>query len=172
MKQTNLTASSQTQHRPRTAPTPNCRRGTRADRRVNTGMTALKSVYRRRRAGPRRDSESTVNCYADTHNSKIILLALGACLLCTLDAFFTSILISNGSYELNPFMDAVLQHSFELFLFTKLSITAICISALVMHKNHLLFNRISGYQLLVACFLVYLTLVSYEISMIRHLPLF
>ena len=74
-------------------------------------------------------------------------------------ACFTYFLIHFGdSYELNPFMDVALQKSFHHFLVAKLSITVVCVAILVLHKNHLLFNRISGYHLLLATFFIYVSL--------------
>ena len=150
-----------------------CQRNGQPDRRINKARTALTALYRYRRRGPRRESETVINSYVDVHDSKVIWLAFGTCLLSVTDACFTWFLIHFGdSYELNPFMDAALQHSFELFLLAKLVITVTCVVTLVLHKHHLLFNRISGYQILLGTFFVYLLLISYELSMLRHLPLF
>lgn len=140
-------------------------------RRTNMRRAALHSCYRNRRKAIRRDTDSLVGSYVDSHENRIAYLVLSAMLCSVLDAFFTLRLMEHGSYELNPFMAYMINNNVMLFLGFKFFLTGAGFSFLVMHKHHLLFNRISGYQLIIFGFVCYLTLIGYELTMIRHLPI-
>ena len=146
---------------------PECRRQSRHDRRSNTHKTAISSLYRNRRRGPRRNTESSVNSYVDVHDSKTFVLAFGACFLSILDGCFTILLLSYGGSELNPFMDYLIQKGLQLFFLSKLVITTACISLFVIYRNHSFFRFMRGYQFLVATFLGYCLLIGYELILIN-----
>ena len=144
----------------------------RVERRTNNRKAVIYSLYRNRRSGLRRDSDDLTGAYVDTHEVSLWYLSLGLMTLCVLDAFFTTILISNGSEELNPILDYLLQIDLSLFLATKFLITGASIVFLVLHKNHRFMNLFNCYQLLVACVAIYFLLICYQLSMIRHLPFY
>ena len=146
-----------------------CRRQ-RAERRINKRKAALNAVYRKRRRSIRRDTDSLNGIYVDAHEPQIGVLSTGLMLLCVFDAFFTTILISHGSEELNPILNFLLQIDLSLFLAVKFFITGACITFLVMHKHHRLLNIVSCYHLLVASVVIYSLLIFYELSMLRMLP--
>ena len=146
---------------------PECRRKLRHDRRVNSHRTAFSSLYRNRRRGPRRDTESHINSYVDVHDSKTFFLAFGACFLSILDACFTILLLSYGGSELNPFMDYLIQKDMQLFFLTKLVITTLCVSMFVVYRNHSFFRFMRGYQFLVVTFIGYALLIGYELTLIN-----
>ena len=147
------------------------RRNQRSERRVSNHKTAVQAIYRRRRKNVRRVSDSISGVYVDTHERHLWYISTGLMLLCVLDAFFTTILITYGSEELNPLLDYLLQIDMSLFLAAKFLVTGLCISFLVLHKHHRLWNTVSCYHLLIASVVVYALLVCYELSMIRYLPI-
>lgn len=122
-----------------------------------------------RRRGARRDNDSSANTYEDYFEPRLIILSLFTLTFSCLDVVFTSILLDNGSHELNPFLVPLIEMGPAWFVSVKLSITAACVSFLVLHKNFLLLNRISCAQLLVLCFMTYLLLMCYQLFMIGNL---
>jgi hypothetical protein len=145
------------------------RRDCTVDRRTYNFRTAWHSLYRNRRKAMRRDSDSLIGVYIDAHRPTEFLIAVGIAMLSALDAYFTTILLANGSRELNPFMNYLMEQDYTLFVAAKILITGLSIVFLVMHKHHLLLNRFSGLQILSACFFIYLLLIAYEWSMVQHL---
>lgn len=147
------------------------RRTSRQDRRHNHRQAAIQSFYKKRRTARRRVCDRKKPVYIDIHDPKTVMLALGIMLMSICDAFFTMRLLSYGSEELNPVLAALIEIDLTLFLFIKFFITGAAVSFLVMHRFHLILNRVSGQQLLVLCALIYMVLIAYEINMVRHLPI-
>lgn len=148
------------------------RRHSGTDRRTNLRKAAVHSVYRNRRKHLRRESDHNAAVYVDAHEPVLFYLAVTLMTLSVLDAFFTTILLQHGSEELNPLLALLLEIDLYIFLAAKFCVTGFGILFLIMHKRHRLFDRVSCYQLLIACVAIYIGLVAYEINMIRHLPLF
>ena len=147
------------------------RRSTHHERRRNHRKAAVHSFYRNRRKHIRREHDATVGYYVDVHEPSLFYLALSLMVLSVLDAFFTTLLISNGSEELNPVLAYLLSLNIYFFLGTKFVLTGFCAMFFIMHKNHRLLNLVSCYQLLVLSVALYFLLVCYELSMVRHLPI-
>jgi len=139
------------------------------ERRTNRRKAAVHSFYRRRRAQVRRQTDDVTGQYLDVHESRLGYLALVLMVLSIIDAFFTLLLLENGSQELNPLLDLLLQVDVSLFLGVKFFITAMGIVFFVQHKHHKLFNLVSCYQLLTASVAVYTMLIVYEFAMVRHI---
>lgn len=148
------------------------RRATRKERRQNQVKTALYSFYRNRRKQIRRASDDVNGIYVDVHERKLWYLAITLMTLSVLDAFFTTLLIANGSEELNPVLAYLLQIDLWVFLAVKFFITGTSIVFFVLHKHHRLLNTVNCYQLLVFSVTIYIILVCYEISMVQHLIAF
>lgn len=148
-----------------------CMRATVADRRTNSWRTIVGSVIYRRRGAPRRTDDSGNPHYVDIHEPHLFYVAVGALLLCVVDAFFTMTLLSfYGSYELNPVMDYFIQQDVQHFFLVKFGMTALGIMFLVIHKNFRILNIVSGYQILYASLAVYSLLVVYELFMLVVIP--
>lgn len=143
-------------------------RASGSDRRQNTFQTVIHSSYRKRRVGPRRDSEFSVPHYVDIHKPFEFYAVVAAIVLSVLDCFFTLTLLQHGSEELNPFMDYFIQQDATLFFIVKFLLTAVGLLFLILHKTFKLFNIVSGFQLLVGCLILYTVLVAYELSMLIH----
>ena len=139
------------------------------DRREVNFKSALHSSFRKRRVGPRRDAEVDTPHYVDIHNPIEVYVVILAITLSVMDCFFTLTLIQHGSEELNPIMDYFLQRDVTLFFVVKFCITSFGLLFLIMHKKFMLFNIISGFQLLVGSLVLYTLLVSYELSMLVQL---
>ncbi|HEY5602852.1 MAG TPA: DUF5658 family protein [Gammaproteobacteria bacterium] len=147
------------------------RRAIDNDRRSNQRKAALYSIYRNRRKQLRRDGDNLIGVYVDAHEPKLFYLATGLMMLSVLDAFFTTLLIANGSEELNPVLAHLLAADLIAFLGAKFFITGFSILFFVMHRHHRLFNLISCYQLLVFSVAVYVLLIGYQLTMVRHLTI-
>lgn len=148
------------------------RRAIHTERRCNHRRAAVHSIYRKRRKYLRRVHDYRVGTYVDSHEPTLFYLAMVLMALSVLDAFFTTLLISYGSEELNPILAYLLALDLYVFLGVKFLITGSSTLFLIMHKHHRLFNTISCYQLLVLSVAVYFLLVCYELTMVRHLPIF
>lgn len=135
------------------------------DRRVNHRRAMLYSLFMRRRGSMRRDDEKDRHYYIDLHEPRLFYLAMAMCLLSVSDAFLTLNLLERGSEELNPLLNYFLSVDVRLFFGVKFGITTFCILFLVMHKNFVLFNRISGLQVMVLSIMAYSILVCYEITL-------
>ena len=138
------------------------------DRRVDHRRAMWYSLFKRRRSGARRDMEKGQHYYIDIHEPRLFYLALALCLLSVSDAFLTLRLLEIGSEELNPFLNYFLMLDVRLFFAVKFSITTFCILFLVMHKNFVLFNRISGLQVMLVSIVCYSALVCYEIALLTQ----
>lgn len=136
------------------------------DRRTDHRRAAMYSLVKRRRRGLRREDEQGAHAYIDVHESWLFYLALVACMLSVIDAFLTLRLLEHGSQELNPVLDYFLAKDVRLFFGVKFLLTCFCITFLVMHKNYLLLNRISGLHILVGSICGYSLLVLYELGML------
>jgi hypothetical protein len=147
------------------------RRTLGSERRSNRRKAALYSFYRNRRKGLRRDGDNLNGVYVDAHEPRLFYLAVALMTLSVIDAFFTTLLIHNGSEELNPVLAYLLEYNLYAFLGVKFCITGFSIVFFVLHKHHRLFNLISCYQLLIFSVGVYVFLVGYELTMVRHLTI-
>ena len=147
------------------------RRASRVERRTNQRKAALNAFYRNRRKQLRRDDDNSIGVYVDTHEPRLFYLAVTLMTLSVLDAFFTTLLIHNGSEELNPILAYLFEFNLYAFLGIKFFITGFSIVFFIWHKHHRLFNLISCYHLLIFSVGIYVLLVGYELSMVQHLTI-
>ncbi len=102
----------------------------------------------------------------DRFDSGMVMLAVVLMLLSITDSVFTLTLISRGGTEVNPFMNALLQHSVWAFTATKMLLTGIPAIVLVAAGNLLLFNRWRARSVLAALVGLYLGLIAYELVLL------
>ena len=102
----------------------------------------------------------------DRFDSGMLALAVILMLLSVTDSVFTLILISRGGTEVNPFMDALLQHSVWAFAAAKMLLTGIPAVILVAAGNLLLFKRWRARSILAALVGMYLGLITYELFLL------
>lgn len=115
-----------------------------------------------RRHKHRRDIDADV-IFLDWHHPWLFFLAVFTMLLSCADAFLTLQLLERGMVEANPFMQRLLDYGTEVFVSTKLAMTAFGIFVLVfLAKAHFL-NRFRTGLFLTLFFTVYACLVCYEL---------
>lgn len=102
----------------------------------------------------------------DRFDSGMMLLAVLLMVLSIMDSVFTLTLISRGGSEVNPFMNALLQHSIWAFTGFKMLLTGIPAIILVATGNLLLFNRWRARSVLAALVGLYLGLIVYELALL------
>ena len=91
-------------------------------------------------------------------------------LLCCFDAVLTLTLINHGAYEVNPFMAPLVEGAGRGFALVKVGLTAVGVVFLTILARLRIFGRSVGYVL----YLIlagYLTLVGYELFLLRNIPL-
>lgn len=136
------------------------------DRRKAKMKSAVYSLFRRRRAVVRRDGDVAKAQYLDIHEPWVKLTMLAVLGMSCMDSIFTLRLLQLGSAELNPVMNYFIELDSGLFFAVKLFLTAFCVMFIVMHKKFTLFKVISGYHMLIGTLIMYVTLISYELSML------
>ena len=139
------------------------------ERREFTWRTVFFGFLRSRRHAHRRVVDDEV-IFLDWHHPWLFFLATGTMLLSCADAFLTLQLINLGMIEVNPVMNAVMQHGTALFTSTKLAMTGFGILVLVFLAKSRFLNRFRTGAFLTVFFSFYACLVCYElVSLLRML---
>jgi len=124
---------------PDTAVPTDLRHAPRSDRRHYTLETLRRNVIAPRRNTARR-REDRWYPMLDRFDAGMLALAVLLVGFSILDSTFTLMLIAAGGSEVNPFMDAVMQHSVWAFLIVKMTMTAVPAVLLVATGNLPLFG--------------------------------
>jgi len=140
-----------------------CRRQQVERRQVNL-RSMFYALFMSRRQIQRR-AGCAVYCYSDHYDLATFSAAMVMILLCVFDAYFTLRLIRYGSTELNPILAWALNKHVLLFFIVKYTITAACVVVAVMHRQFRVFGM-TGFQILLACLVVYGVIVNYELGML------
>ncbi len=143
----------------------NSQQRTEKDRRKTPTPFFGRNTLRGRRMQARRGDENS-NYYVDRYEYKYLFLILGLVLLSILDAYFTLNILQGGGIELNPLMEFLISRNSKLFLGVKVFLTAFCILFFLIHKNFYIFGRLRMSAILNTVFLLYITLIIYEIYLI------
>lgn len=122
----------------------------------------------RRFAGRRHDDRR--HALLDRFDGGVVTMTLLLVVLSILDSIFTLRLIAAGGEEINPVMNALLQHSVWLFTSAKMAMTAIPALLLLATANLMLFGVIRSRSLLGTLCGLYLGLIVYEIGLLTLLP--
>ena len=141
-----------------------CRR-VRVERRQPNMRSVFYALFMKRRRGDRRHDHSNENTYVDVYGINIFLGALAVMLFCVIDAFFTLILLERGASEMNPFLAWMLEIDVMWFYTSKYLITAVCVLWVVMHKQFNFFG-FKGKHVMLGAVLSYMTLITYQVSML------
>jgi hypothetical protein len=141
-----------------------CRRG-KLERRQANLRSCFYALFMRRRRGDRRNGNTTENVYVDVYGTDIFIAALAVMIFCILDAFFTLILIERGASELNPFLAWMLEIDVMWFYTSKYVMTALCVFWVVIHKQFDFFG-FKGKHVMLGAIVAYMTLISYQVSML------
>lgn len=133
-----------------------------ADRRTFGWRTVVYGFTLSRRREHRRADDNEV-IFLDWHHPWLFFLSVGTMLLSAADAFLTLLLMERGMIEFNPVMRVVMAESTNLFVATKLAMTAFGILVLVfLAKLHFL-SRFRTGLFLTVFFSSYACLVCYEL---------
>jgi len=117
-----------------------------------------------KRAYQRREENRRTNHYVDRYGFKSLAIFTFTLMLCALDARITLVLLSRGATELNPFLVFALKLGPTWFLLIKYTITGLCLLALLVHKNFVVFNyRLPVKQILFLVLFGYSILILYEV---------
>jgi hypothetical protein len=134
------------------------------DRRQANLRSLLYALVMSRRRSQRRAVEYT-NGYSDYYGHNLLIAALLVMLLCIGDTYFTLVLISYGSTELNPVLAWLLNQHVLWFYGVKYLITAVCVCVMVMHKRFRVFGM-KGSHVLLGAIVCYGLLIYYQVHML------
>lgn len=119
-----------------------------------------------RRFGPRRADESG-GWYTDVYGpgvaANVVIVMTG----CVMDALLTLSLLEKGAVEVNPLMALALLFGVRQFVLLKVVLTGLCLLLLTVHHRFLLYRRLRVHQLLACLAFAYLTLLLYELGLMR-----
>ena len=102
----------------------------------------------------------------DIFDSGVVALAIALVLLSITDSVFTLTLIARGGTEVNPVMNALLQHSVWAFSGFKMFLTAVAAIILTATGNLKMFGQCRARSILGAFVGLYLGLIIYEIALL------
>ena len=106
--------------------------------------------------------DDDVNYYVDRYGPKLFALISAVLLMGVLDAYLTIRILHLGGSELNALMRWLLDHHPELAITLKYLVLAASIVILVIHKNFVVFGRLKIRSVLLAVFILYGILITYE----------
>lgn len=115
-----------------------------------------------RRNGCRRSKQH--NYYVDWHTPAHFAVVSGIMLLCVLDAFMTTLILSAGGKEINLLMDWVIQKDIRLFVQVKFALTGLGLILLTRYIHFRVFNLFKVSDFMLAAFIGYSALIVYEAS--------
>ena len=136
-------------------------------RRATLHSLTYGAIVHGRRREPRRHTDARAH-YVDWYDERLFAAAIGIFSLCCLDALFTLILLGMGAEEINPFMAALLEHSVQTFVYTKLTITGFGVVFLVVHATFWIAGTVPVRHILYALLGGYVTLFCYQLLMLAR----
>ena len=142
-------------------------RRNRQDRRQPTLKGFIIGCFKCRRRQPRR-AEGFVHYHTDWYDTKILVMALALMVLSVVDAAMTMYLINNhGAIEVNPIMNYLLEQGSNVFLYTKLGLTALCVFILAAHYYSKVLSWLRVDIILILALFIYMGLVTYEFALLN-----
>ncbi len=145
------------------------------ERRINTDRrrSVFRSLWRgnfaRRRIAPRRSAERHA-AVTDWFHPQWLAVGISVLLLSVSDAILTLTLISHGAVEVNPLMEPLVRGSGHGFAWWKVGLTAVGVVVLTLLARLRVWGRAVGTVLYVAL-AGYVLLVTYELFLLRNIPL-
>lgn len=133
-----------------------------AERRLFRGIAVR---HPHRRGGGRRDSDFGP-LHRDHYRFGLSMVAIALVILSAMDATFTLFLIDHGAVELNSLMASLIERGEHLFVGTKLALTALAGSFLVLNNDFPIGRWLRVKHVAVALMCGYLTLIVYELHLI------
>ena len=141
----------------------------RTERRRSVLRALWRGNFARRRLAPRRISERHA-VVTDWFHPQWLAVGIFVLLLSVADALLTLTLISHGASEVNPFMEPLVHGSGHSFAYWKVGLTAIGVVVLTLLARLRVWGRGVG-NILYAALVLYVALVSYELILLRNIPL-
>jgi uncharacterized membrane protein YczE len=149
--------------------TPLTERRLRTERRRSVLRSFWRGNFERRRIAPRRSNERHA-VVTDWFHPQWLAVGIGVLLLSLADAILTLTLISHGASEVNPFMDPLVRGSGHSFAYWKIGLTAMGVVVLTVLARLRIGGQAVG-NVLYVILAGYIVLVTYELSLLRSLPL-
>lgn len=125
------------------------------------------SLQPRRRVGRRDGDEHRI--FLDWHEPRVLYLALAILLMSCLDALLTLNILTAGGEELNGFMDWLIKTDPAWFVATKLAITGLGVTLLVIAVNRHFFGLLRVVRIMEAICVGYVLLMVWELSLLSQL---
>jgi hypothetical protein len=125
--------------------------------------------FARRRHAPRRGAERHA-VVTDWFHPQWLAVAIAILLLSSADAILTLTLIAHGAEEVNPFMAPLVSGSGHGFGYWKIGLTAMGVLILTVLARLRLWGWAVG-TILYVVLAGYIALVTYEIFLLRNIPL-
>jgi hypothetical protein len=137
------------------------------DRRKRVLWSLVYGSFNPRRRGPRRAGDNTLTAVDWHHPQWLAIGTLIVAFSCG-DAFLTLVLISQGAYEVNPFMAPLVGGSAVAFALTKVGMTAVGVVMLTQLARLRTFGRIPVGLILYSVLAIYGTLIFYEFRLLSQ----
>jgi hypothetical protein len=149
--------------------TPLTERRIRTERRRSIFRSLWRGNFERRRVAPRRSKERHA-VVTDWFHPQWLAVAISVLLLSLADALLTLTLISHGASEVNPLMDPLVRGTGHSFAAWKIGLTGAGVVVLTVLARLRIRGRGVG-NALYGVLLAYIVLVTYELFLLRALPL-
>ncbi|MDH5764887.1 MAG: DUF5658 family protein [Gammaproteobacteria bacterium] len=131
------------------------------DRRQSTSNSSYYWFFGRRKTIRREQDKH--NQLVDIPATNHVLMAISIMILSVTDAFLTLNILATGGIEVNPLLDVVVQKDIQLFTYTKLALTGLCIIFLTRYIHFRLFNLFSVARFMQLTLTGYTMLISYQV---------
>src|SRR5688500_2136474 len=139
------------------------------DRRRSVLHALWHGNFARRRHAPRRHTERHF-AVTDWFHAQWLIVGISILLLCVADALLTLTLISHGAVEINPLMAPLVKGSSHSFGYWKIGLTALGVLVLTLLARVRYWGKAVGTVLYVVLG-GYAVLVTYEVFLLRNIPL-
>jgi hypothetical protein len=147
----------------------NPERRIRIERRRSVLRALWHGNFKRRRHAPRRSNERHA-VVTDWFHPQWLAVGMAILLLSVTDAILTLTLISHGAIEVNPLMKPLVSGSGHAFAYWKIGLTAMGVTLLIVLARLRFWGRGVG-TVLYLVLAGYAVLVSYELFLLRNIPL-
>ncbi len=138
------------------------------DRRITRASVLSSHHWNGRRRAHRRASDAT-RSRLDHYDARLLAPSLTILVLCVVDALITLSLLDRGAVEVNLVMRVLIEEGVVVFIATKYLMTACGLVWLVIHNNFKVFQRIRVEHVIYACAGIYVSLLVYELVLLRAL---
>ncbi len=145
---------------------PRVERRQARDRRRRPPLLSMRYWHGGRRRHARR-IEDGHGYFVDRYEPRVLVICVLILVASGLDGIFTLALLDNGAKEINPVMASLLARGIQDFAWTKMALTALCLSALVVLDRFLVFRRVRVRQVLESVLGLYALLIGYELVLLR-----